>query len=57
MPINKMILAGFGILGFGHPGFWLLGLAYETSYLLTIPGNVRFQNVIKGRLLQQDVQV
>lgn len=53
MPLNKLALTGFGILGFGHPGFWLLGLAYEAGYLLCLPGNERFQKVIQGRTLQK----
>jgi len=24
VPVNVLTLAGFGILGFGHAGFWLL---------------------------------
>ena len=56
LPLNKLALLGFGILGVGNPGFWLLGLGFEAAYLLTIPGNSRFQNVIRGRRLEQQVQ-
>jgi hypothetical protein len=43
LPLNKLMLAGFAILGIGHPGFWLLGLALETAYLMVLSGNRRFQ--------------
>lgn len=48
MPLNKLLVAGFGILGFGHPGFWLLGAAYEVAYLVWLPGNPRFQNLVRA---------
>ncbi|MCX7019600.1 MAG: hypothetical protein WCK47_04225 [bacterium] len=48
MPLNKFALAGFAILGFGNPGFWLLGLAYEAALLLMLAGNQRFQNLVRG---------
>lgn len=51
MPLNKLAIAGFGILGFGSPGFWLLGLAYESSYLLWMAGNPRFQKLVQGMAL------
>lgn len=51
MPANKLILAGFVILGIGNPGFLLLGLAYEVAYLLLVSGNSRFQNLVKGQRL------
>lgn len=53
MPLNKLLLGGFGVLGFGHPAFWLLGLAYESAYLLFLPGNPRFQNLVRGTQLEQ----
>ncbi|MGI8907535.1 MAG: hypothetical protein ACR2IE_13715 [Candidatus Sumerlaeaceae bacterium] len=56
MPLNKFALAGFGILGFGNPGFWLLGLAYEAGYLVWLPSNERFQNIVRGRRLLQSQQ-
>ena len=31
VPLNALAAAGFLILGFGHPGFWFLGLAAATS--------------------------
>jgi hypothetical protein len=54
--LNLFGLAGFTILGLGHPAFWLLGLAFETGYLLFMSGNERFQKVVQGMHLskQQD---
>lgn len=53
MPVNKLALAGFAILGLGNPGFLLLGIGYEAAYLLFLSGNRRFQNTVRGeRLLQ-----
>ncbi len=50
LPLNKLMLAGFAILGLGHPGFWLLGLALETAYLMVLSGGDRFQQwVSRGR--------
>lgn len=46
LPVNLLVLIGFAILGFGHPGFWLLGLALEASYLYALTTNDRFQKVI-----------
>jgi len=57
MPLNYLILAGFGILGLGNPGFWLLGLAYEASYLLYMAGNKRFQKLVQGDLLLQQRKI
>ncbi len=50
LPLNVVILAGLAILGFGHPGFWLLGLALETAYLYALTANNRF------RMLAQQVE-
>ncbi|HLC15988.1 MAG TPA: hypothetical protein VJL89_07150 [Thermodesulfovibrionia bacterium] len=56
IPLNKLILTGFAILGFGNVGFWFLGLAYEAAYLMILSGNGRFQTLIKGRKLQEHNQ-
>ena len=60
LPLNKLVLAGFAILGLGNPAFWLLGLAGEIAYLTFLPGSLRFQKLVHGsRLLgrqQQSVQ-
>ena len=44
IPVNLLGLVGFAMLGFGHPGFWLLGLGLETAYLFTLASNPGFQN-------------
>lgn len=46
VPINVLASAGFFILGFGHPGFWLLGLAAEASLIPALAFNKRFQNYV-----------
>ena len=44
LPVNFLACLGFLILGLGHPGFWLLGLALETAFLGMLVTNERFQN-------------
>ena len=56
LPINKLFLAGFGILGFGNPGFWFVGTAYEIGYLLYMSGSERFQKVVEGTQLMAENQ-
>jgi hypothetical protein len=46
VPVNLLTSAGFLILGFGHPGFWLLGLAAEAAILPALAFNKRFQNYV-----------
>jgi hypothetical protein len=46
LPINALAAAGFFILGFGHPGFWFLGLAAEAVALPSLAFNRRFQNIV-----------
>lgn len=46
LPVNALAAAGFLILGFGHPGFWFLGLAAEAAIVPTLAFNKRFQNVV-----------
>lgn len=53
-PINPMLLAGFSILGFGHPAFWLLGLAFEAAYMIFLPGSDRFQKIVMGQDLLKE---
>jgi hypothetical protein len=53
-PLNPMLLAGFTILGFGHPAFWLLGLAFEAAYMIFLPGSDRFQKIVMGQDLLKD---
>jgi hypothetical protein len=42
-PLNIAAVIGLLILGFGHPGFWLLGLGLETAYVALLVTNPRFQ--------------
>jgi len=46
LPVNALLTGAFAILGFGHPGFWLLGLAAEATILPTLAFNKRFQNYV-----------
>lgn len=46
VPLNALAAAGFAILGFGHPGFWFLGLAAEAAIVPTLAFNKRFQKVV-----------
>lgn len=56
MPVNKMTLALFALLGVVNPGFWLLGAAAELLYLGFLPSSDRFQKLVQGeRLLQRQV--
>ncbi|HEY5753612.1 MAG TPA: hypothetical protein VIT21_10715 [Chthoniobacterales bacterium] len=43
MPLNIVVLAGFGLLGFGHQGFWMAGATLEMAYLFALTTNPRFQ--------------
>ena len=56
MPVNKMALAAFALLGVVNPGFWLLGLAGEIAYLGFLSSNASFQKLVQGeQLLQRQV--
>jgi hypothetical protein len=46
VPVNALAAAGFLILGFGHPGFWFLGLAAEAAIVPALAFNKRFQKVV-----------
>jgi hypothetical protein len=46
VPLNALAAAGFLILGFGHPGFWFLGLAAEAAIVTSLAFNKRFQKVV-----------
>jgi hypothetical protein len=52
LPVNALASAGFFILGFGHPGFWFLGLAAEAVIVPTLAFNKRFQNVVDAEQRQ-----
>jgi hypothetical protein len=57
LPVNKLCLIGFGILGLGNPGFWFVGAAYEIGYLLFLSGSDRFQKVVDGTQIMAEKQV
>jgi len=46
LPLNPVMVACFFILGFGSPGFWLLGLGVETAYLFGLATNARFRRLV-----------
>ncbi|HEX3126377.1 MAG TPA: hypothetical protein VH394_03535 [Thermoanaerobaculia bacterium] len=43
LPVNALATLGFGILGVGHPAFWLLGAGLEAGYLALVATDSRFQ--------------
>jgi hypothetical protein len=49
IPLNALAAAGLFILGFGHPGFWFLGLAAEAAIVPALAFNKRFQNVVDAQ--------
>ena len=49
LPVNALAAGGFFILGFGHPGFWFLGLATEAVVVPFLAFNKRFQNVVDAQ--------
>lgn len=51
LPANAIALAGVGILGIGHPGFWLLGLGLEAAYLFSLTMSRRFRRLVDAREL------
>lgn len=56
VPLNALAAAGFFILGFGHPGFWFVGLAAEAAIVPSLAFNKRFQRVVdaEGKQLSSD---
>ncbi|OGF67971.1 MAG: hypothetical protein A2Y62_21985 [Candidatus Fischerbacteria bacterium RBG_13_37_8] len=56
LPVNKLALAGFVILGFGNPGFWFIGTAFEIGYLLYMSGSERFQKYVDGTQIMAEKQ-
>lgn len=46
VPVNALAAAGFLILGFGHPGFWFLGLAAEAAIVPSLAFSKRFQKIV-----------
>jgi hypothetical protein len=60
VPVNLLARVAFVVLGFGLPGFWLLGLAAEAVILPSLAFNKRFQNVVDAterQLTSGDSQV
>ena len=53
VPINLLLTAGFGILGFAEPGFWLAGAAVEGTIVSALAFNPRFQKYVQGLELQE----
>jgi hypothetical protein len=53
MPVNKMALAAFGVLGIANPGFWFLGAAAELTYLGLLSSSARFQRLVQGERLAE----
>jgi hypothetical protein len=49
LPVNALGALGLAILGFGHPGFWLLGAGLEAAYLATLVTHPRFQRLVDAR--------
>ncbi len=52
LPVNAMMAAAFGILGFAQPAFWLLGLAIEAVVVPGLAFNPRFQKYAEAQQLQ-----
>jgi hypothetical protein len=46
VPVNVLLVAACGILGFANPGFWLLGAAGEAVLLTALATNPRFQRAV-----------
>jgi hypothetical protein len=49
--LNIFALLSVSVLGLLNPAFWLLGIALESAYLLFVPGDERFQNIVQGQQL------
>lgn len=52
LPVNVLVTAGFGILGFAQPAFWLLGMAVEAVVVPGLAFNPRFQKYVEALHLQ-----
>nr|MDP9120999.1 hypothetical protein [Acidobacteriota bacterium] len=49
VPVNALVVVGFAVFGFVHPGFWVLGGGLEVGYLVLLAGNPRFQRLVDAR--------
>lgn len=56
MPVNKMALGVFAVLGIANPGFWFLGAAAEVAYLGILSSSARFQRLVQGEHLLERAQ-
>ena len=52
VPVNALVAAGFAILGFAQPAFWLVGLALEATIVPGLAFNPRFQKYLQAQQLQ-----
>jgi hypothetical protein len=52
VPVNVLVAAAFGILGFAQPAFWFVGLALEAAVVPALAFNPRFQKIVEARSLQ-----
>ena len=52
LPVNVLATLGFGILGVGHPAFWLLGAGLEAAYLAVLATHPRFQRIVDAQRRQ-----
>ncbi len=55
LPLNLLGVGCLGILGFGHPGFWLLALGLETAYLYLLCANPGFRAWVDARDLESEL--
>src|SRR5580693_178963 len=53
LPVNPMAMAGFLILGFANPAFWLLGAGLEAGFLTLLATNPRFQRRVDAERRSQ----
>jgi hypothetical protein len=56
VPVNALATLGFGILGFGHPAFWLLGAGLEAGFLGLLATHPRFQRLVDAERRSRDAQ-
>ena len=57
LPLNALAFFGLMIFGFGHPGFWLLGVALETAWLFAFATNERFRALVDAEAAQLETGV
>jgi len=53
LPVNKMLLAVFGVAGIANPGFWLLGVGLEVAFLFGLASSARFQKLVQAERLME----